>query len=211
MAGVLIAGAVIYGNQKSGVSPNEQSAKRAIEDLPAVAEKIGLDRGKFETCLAGEKYDQKIAEDLLDAENSGGQGTPWTVVLNSKGGTFPISGALPFEAVKKVVEEALKEGKSSQEIKINPITSADHIFGNPNAGVKIVEFSDLQCPFCARFHPTLKQIIQEYDGQVAWVYRHFPLASIHPSARPAAIGSECAAELGGNNAFWKFVDAVFAG
>lgn len=95
------------------------------------------------------------------------------------------------------------------KIVINPITAADHILGDPDAKVKIVEFSDLECPFCAAIHPTLKRIADEYDSKVAWVYRHYPLESIHSRAREAAIGSECAAELGGNDAFWKFVDMVF--
>jgi protein-disulfide isomerase len=83
-----------------------------------------------------------------------------------------------------------------------PITSADHIRGNPNAPVKIVEYSDMECPFCKRFHPTMQQTVDEYDGKVAWVYRHFPLDSIHSKARSEAIATECAGELGGNDMFW---------
>ena len=94
---------------------------------------------------------------------------------------------------------------------MSPVTSADHIYGNPNALVKVVEYSDMECPFCARFHSTMRQVIDEYgeDGQVAWIYRHFPLESIHSKARKEAIASECAAELGGNDAFWKFADRFF--
>ena len=92
---------------------------------------------------------------------------------------------------------------------IKPVTEDDHIRGDFNAAVKIVEFSDLQCPFCQRFHATMKQVMENYEGEVAWIYRHFPLESIHARARGEAEGSECAAELGGNDAFWKFVDALF--
>lgn len=94
---------------------------------------------------------------------------------------------------------------------IRPVSADDHILGDPNAPVKIVEFSDLECPFCKRIHPTLKQVIQEYgtDGRVAWVYRHFPLVSLHTKAPKAAEASECAAELGGNFGFWAYIDHYF--
>lgn len=95
---------------------------------------------------------------------------------------------------------------------MKPISQADHIRGNPNAPVKIVEYSDFECPFCKRFHDTMKQVMDEYgkDGKVAWVYRHFPLDQLHPvKARKEAIASECANELGGNDAFWKFADRFF--
>lgn len=90
-----------------------------------------------------------------------------------------------------------------------PITNEDHVRGNPDAPVKIVEYSDTECPFCKRFHPTMQQAIQEYDGKVAWIYRHFPLDSIHPKADKEAEATECAAELGGNDAFWRYVDRLF--
>jgi protein-disulfide isomerase len=94
---------------------------------------------------------------------------------------------------------------------IKPVTDKDHILGDPNALVKVVEFSDLECPFCKRFHLTMQQLIDEYgkDGRVAWVYRHFPLDSIHPKARKEAEATECAAELGGNAKFWAYVDRLF--
>lgn len=85
----------------------------------------------------------------------------------------------------------------------------DHIFGNPNAKVKIVEYSDFECPFCSRLHPTLESVVEDFGGEVAWVYRHFPLTSIHPRATGAAIASECVAELAGNDAFWQFGTEVF--
>lgn len=92
---------------------------------------------------------------------------------------------------------------------INPVGDSDHIRGNPNASVTIVEYSDFECPFCARFHPTMVKILDEFPNDVNWVYRHFPLSSIHSSALDAAMASECAAELGGNDAFWQFADKLF--
>lgn len=91
-----------------------------------------------------------------------------------------------------------------------PVTSKDHIRGDINAPVKIVEYSDTECPFCKRFHPTMKQVMDEYgkDGKVAWVYRHFPLDQLHSKARKEAEATECAAELGGNDKFWAYLDRL---
>lgn len=86
---------------------------------------------------------------------------------------------------------------------------SDHVRGNPDAKVTIVEFSDFECPFCARLHPTLKRIVEENDD-VQWVYRHFPLSSIHSRALGAATAGECVAQLAGNDAFWTFADSAFA-
>jgi len=86
---------------------------------------------------------------------------------------------------------------------------SDHVRGAADAKVSIVEFSDLECPFCARIHPTLNRIVNENED-VKWVFRHFPLSTIHSRALSAAIASECIAQLGGNDNFWSFVDSAFA-
>ena len=94
---------------------------------------------------------------------------------------------------------------------IRPVDEKDHIRGNPNAPIVMIEYSDYDCPFCKNFHETMQRVMEKYgtDGKVAWVYRHFPLEQLHPSAPYIALASECVAELGGNDAFWKFTDLVF--
>lgn len=93
---------------------------------------------------------------------------------------------------------------------MTPVSKDDHIRGNPDAPVKIVEYSDTECPFCKRFHPTMQQVMDEYgkDGKVAWVYRHFPLDQLHSKARKESEATECAAELGGNDKFWAYLDRL---
>ena len=84
----------------------------------------------------------------------------------------------------------------------------DHIRGEPDAMITVIEYSDFECPFCKRHHPTMKQILDAYDGKVSWIYRHYPLP-FHANAQPSAIASECANELGGNDTFWRFADIIF--
>ncbi|MFC1732256.1 DsbA family protein [candidate division KSB1 bacterium] len=93
---------------------------------------------------------------------------------------------------------------------MRPIDDSDHVWGNKNAKVSIVEYSDFECSFCKKVHPTLAKIVEEFDGEVKWVYRHFPLVSIHTEALPSAVASECVARLAGNVGFWAFISDVFA-
>lgn len=89
----------------------------------------------------------------------------------------------------------------------------DAVLGDKNAPVTIIEFSDYQCPFCGRFwSETLGQIKTQYidTGKVKFVYRDFPLTSIHPMAQPAAEATECIRDKGGDEAFWKLHDEIFA-
>lgn len=87
-----------------------------------------------------------------------------------------------------------------------PITDADHIRGATNARVTLIEYSDLECPYCKQFHPVTKQLLQEYSKDVRIVYRHSPLAQLHPKAPNEAEATECAGEQG---KFWEFVDKIF--
>lgn len=95
------------------------------------------------------------------------------------------------------------------KVNIRPISADDHIFGNKNALVKIVEFSDTECPYCKYFHATLQQVVSGSNGQIAWVYRHFPLEQLHSKAQKEAEATECAFEQGGNDKFWAYINKVF--
>lgn len=86
--------------------------------------------------------------------------------------------------------------------------SSDYIRGNPNATITVVEYSDTECPFCARVHPTITQLLEDYGDQVNWVFRHYPL-SFHASAQKGSESLECAGELGGSTKFWAMIDKIY--
>ncbi len=137
-------------------------------------------------------------------------GNPYAVPI-----AIVLAGALIAFAVyainKDTAGEIVTVTEPTGELSIPPVTSEDHIIGNPDADIIIVEYSDLECPFCKEFHKTMKTIMDEFgkDGKVAWVYRNFPLASLHPNAPKVAEAAECVAELNGNDAYWAFLDALF--
>ena len=95
---------------------------------------------------------------------------------------------------------------------VRPVGANDHILGNPAAPVMIVEYADFDCEFCKGFDETMHQIVanEGADGDVAWVFREFPLVEIHPNAFSSARAAECVAQVAGNDAFWKFKDELFA-
>jgi len=107
----------------------------------------------------------------------------------------------------KIASIKSPSGQPSQPIRIS--VDNDPVRGNPDAPITIIEFSDFQCPFCARFHvQTLPSILEEYidTGKVNLVYRDFPIQSIHPNALPAAVAAECANEQG---KYWQYHDTLF--
>ncbi|MDH5568637.1 MAG: DsbA family protein [Nitrosopumilus sp.] len=97
----------------------------------------------------------------------------------------------------KILQNQLPTKQPTPQVKIS--ADNDPVIGNPDAPITIIEFSDFQCPFCARFHiQTLPLILEQYieQGKVKLVFRDFPIQSIHPNALPASIAAECANEQG---------------
>lgn len=119
-----------------------------------------------------------------------------------------------YEAAQRANEleqQAAEEKARQASTAVRPVDANDHVQGDPDAAIHVIEYSDFECPFCKSFHPTMQRAFEEYgkSGELAWVYRHFPLDSIHSKARKEAQASECAAELGGNEAFWNFASKLF--
>ena len=100
--------------------------------------------------------------------------------------------------------------RREEQVKVDlEARDTDHVLGNPNAKVTVIEYSDFECPFCGRmFSETLPKIKENFvkTGEVKFIYRHFPLRSIHQYAQKAAEASECASEQG---KFWEYHDIIF--
>lgn len=122
-----------------------------------------------------------------------------------------IGGAIVVAAVLVAMPKNPSVGPGDLSL-VRPVGASDHILGNPAAPVMIIEYSDFDCQYCKAFHETMHQVIanEGAGGKVAWVYRQFPLFEAHPNARAHTRAAECVAQVAGNDAFWKFADALFA-
>ncbi len=133
-------------------------------------------------------------------------GSVWTERNMLKAGTKVAAPAAPSAPT----DPGVPAGPTAETLKAMPeLTANEHSKGSSNAQITLVEYSDFECPFCARFHPTTMQILKDYGSKVRLVYRTYPLP-FHPNAQKAAEAGECVAKVGGNDAFWKYADAVFA-
>lgn len=125
-------------------------------------------------------------------------------------GAIYLTNSKPNTAAKGVADIA-KGAEQAPEVVIAPVSAVDHVQGDASkAKVTIIEYSDTECPFCKRHHQTLSRIYKEYgaSGDVAWVYRHFPL-DFHKKAPKEAEATECASELGGSKAFWDYIGLIY--
>lgn len=94
---------------------------------------------------------------------------------------------------------------------IRQITNTEHVLGNPNAKITVLEYADTECPPCKFFHDQMHLVMDNYgkSGDVAWVFRHSPIDSLHPKARKEAEATECATEQGGNDVFWNYINKIY--
>ncbi len=209
---IIVAGLLIMiGVMVSGYVKNNTGA-----DKNSISAKLGISKEKIVACIEktdAEKLFNKINTSVQSAlsglEKEDMVGTPYTIILGSNGSKAQARGALPKEELQKIISQ-VAEGKVDKEYEykgsVVPTEEGDHIKGNPNAPIKLIEYSDYDCPFCKKHHSTLTNITEESNGQIAWVFRHWP---IHESAVPKIITSECVNDIKGNDAFWKFSELVF--
>ncbi len=204
--------------------------QKNLEDagLEEIAKKLGLNWAQAKAAIDSGKYAAKINESMAIATDYEARGTPHFFVNGRR-----LSGAQPYEKFKEIIDvqlaaakalvargvprdkvfgELMKTAKApaEPEKKVVPAPGRDNPYKGPeNAKVVIQEFSDFQCPYCSRVTPTVEQILKEYPKDVKVVWRHMPLA-FHADAPLASEAAQEAFAQGGNKAFWKFHDKLFA-
>lgn len=223
VAGALIGGGVILSKGMSGspkststtVAPNtEADVIESISSLP-ILKKIGVKSKELTACIAEGKTNAAVDADIALGQTAGLRGTPHMIVMTKKDGKdvqFPIFGALD----KTTIENAIAAGETPDEQKSyvekfeqQTIRPSDHIQGDiATASATIIEYSDIDCPYCKRLHPTLQQLVDE--GKIAWVYRHSPIPQLHPFAYVKSAATECVYEIAGQGAFWQYLNALVA-
>jgi len=120
-----------------------------------------------------------------------------------------IAGAILLKGTSSKV--AVQNNANNGEITTfqgRPVSADEHILGNKNAKIVIVEYSDTECPFCKTFHTTMQQVVKD-RSDVAWVFRHYPIPQLHSKATREAEATECAWGQGGNDAFWEYTNRLF--
>lgn len=90
-----------------------------------------------------------------------------------------------------------------------PITSADWAEGNPNAKVSLIEYGDFECPACGEYFPLMQQLFSNYSSTVLFVFRNFPLTTVHPFAEISAQAAEAAGLEGGASKYWAMHDLLY--
>lgn len=129
--------------------------------------------------------------------------------------TIVLAGALIAGAVFLAGKSSTPTTGTNNNGKVSNVRAytpgTDHILGNPNAEVKVIEYMDLECLHCKVFNTTMHQIMDYYgaSGKVAWVQRPFPLTQIHSKAAQEAHAAECAAAQGGDKAYFAYTDKIF--
>jgi len=184
-----------------------------VAKAQTLSEQVGVSKAQLAECIKntdttalGTKI-QASVDSAMKALPADQRGTPYSVIVGSNGVKAEIRGADSIENVKKLIAEVTAGTVTTKyEGEVPPVDANDHILGNANAPITIIEYSDYECPYCKAFHATLNQIVTDGAGSVSWVYRHWP---IHQNSFEKLVAAECVAKIKGNDTFWKYSDLLF--
>lgn len=177
-------------------------------DLLNYARQLHLDLARFQRSLASGKFKATIDHDLADARSRGVTATPTFFVNSTR-----MVGAQTRQSLTNAIEAILHPGRApvavaDSEPPANAVDLTNAVYrGRQDAPVTIVEFSDLQCPYCASAAPALKALLQKNPDQVSWVFKNYPL-DFHKDAPLAHRALLAAGEQG---KFWAMHDLIFSG
>lgn len=194
------------------VVTNNGNIKPSNKDL-TLSEKVGVSKSDLDACINNADVKQlatdimKSVDGAMSALPNEKRGTPYSIVIGTNGLKSEIQGAQSYDEVKKTVDGILAS-QPVNEYKGNVVLSepTDHTKGNANATVTIIEYSDFECPYCKRFHPTMEQIVKDYKGQVKWVYRQFPL---HQNSMIKLLAADCVGKIKGDDEYFQYSNLLF--
>ncbi len=187
------------------ISTTAKSFEQFIQDN-------NIDKEKFDTCLADRQHKKDVQNDIDSGKLAGVKGTPHSFVLIDDA-IYEIPGAVTEKGMREFFDDLLAGNNPrakdiSSTTNLAPVDKSDWIRGRDNARITVIEYSDLDCPFCKDFHKSVTNIMKDYSKDVRWVFRHMPVDELHPDARTKAEASECIGGLSGADAFWKYVDTL---
>lgn len=214
VAGLLIGAAIFFRPSAAPATQKVATEAQVKQEIAAVAKDIGVQKVGGDTCFT-EENKALVQEDIDSGNRIGVNGTPFLVfefVTKDNIETFAVPGAIPREAIEQILKDKkLPEGFPNTPLKgYTYANDKDHATSSlEGKTVRIVEYSDLDCPYCKRIHPVLESVVADHP-EVVWIYRHFPIPNLHPNAPLKAQASECIAKTGGNDAFWKFIRDIMA-
>lgn len=213
-----------FTNQSQWANKPQPDLDNILIDL---TQAVGAPKAKMRECLANNRYADAVKADMAEGAQLNVTGTP-TFFING----YPVIGAQPYNVFQQAIAlaeqgrlgEAFAQAAQAQppaapQPAQNPASALTVTVplgdapgqGNPKAPVTLVEYSDFQCPFCLRHFTTTMPQLQSYidAGQVYFVFKDFPLESLHPQSEKAHESARCARELGGDKAFWSMHDLLF--
>lgn len=189
------------------------AGQATVDFVKVIAKELKLKGSAWESCLASPEITAQIEREQNDGVSAGVTGTPSSFILLNKNGVYEtvarIEGAQPESVIREAIDQALSGNAKTIPFNGQQPTE-DELINGTKGGVLFLEYADAECPFCVRFHPTVTSVMNAYDGKIGFTYRHFPLAQIHPNAIPYAKAIECAGKLKGSDAYFGFIDKLFA-
>jgi len=194
---------------KAAATPTPAGSKIALAELKTMAKDLGLDSKKFNSCLDDGTYAEKVKAETDEGAKFGVSGTP-SFLING----ILVVGSLPQADFEAVIDAELKNGtgdkaKTSSGETLKRVSGvpygAGYVKGNKEAKVKIMEYTDFECPYCNRAFSTIEALLTKYGNNISLEYRSFPL-NFHPDAQKAAEAALCAGDQG---KLWEMHDKMF--
>lgn len=212
IAGLLVGAGIFFKPVNNTAAPKVQSQAEVKQDLIAIAKDTGIKGITGATCFTAENK-TAVQADIDSGTKIGVSGTPFLVfefVEANNIRAIAVPGAIPRDTIEQIIKDK-KLPTGFPETPLGEYTFAneeDHKTSSlAGKTVRIVEYSDLDCPYCKRVHPELEAVVAN-NPDVVWIYRHFPITKLHPNASIKAEASECVAKIGGDTAFWEFIKNI---